>query len=109
MALLQIGSSAARRTEPFRQPGRRDGVLPIASELNHLSKSRDVAGPPEGSQRHYLVFIRRMQTPEVPRDFFVKDAERVRHVHLLKALQAVALAQTVTGGPFFSPTIQGHH
>src|SRR3954467_12343809 len=50
-----------------------------------------------------------MQEPEVVGHLLVEQAERMGHLHLAQALEAIAVEIAVAGGAELAPAIERHH
>src|SRR5579875_369135 len=109
MALLQVPSSAARRTKALLQAQRPDGVLALCAGSNNVAKLVEVTRPAERGQRHDLIFVRGMQESQVFGNLFVQDAERVGEMHLTYHGELIIPTQAVAGRGPLASSIQREH
>ena len=106
MTLVDGTTALACRSEALLQTRRLDRVLPALSDLDNLTKSGKERGLAVGGQRHHLVFIGRVEEPEIARDLLVEDPQRVRHIHLTQPGNLVAVAQAVGRGGLLTPAVE---
>jgi hypothetical protein len=95
VARLQRPAALAGRAEALSEAERVDRVLALTTEVDQATEVSDVGRFAERSQGHHLVFVRRLQKPEIFGEAFIEEAERMGHVHLAQSRQGTPLPQAI--------------